>query len=151
MAYVHDPYDPALGFHFAVIFDIDKAKVNVFQEVSGFSTEIKTEEVKDGGSLYRYALPTEVTYSNLVMKRGLLSKNSGVIKWMNKALEHFEFETTTIIVNLLNEKSQPLVSWNFDKAWPVKLETSGLEAQDSKIVIETMEFKYESFKRELHG
>jgi phage tail-like protein len=53
-------------------------------------------------------------------------------------------------VHLLNNKHEPLVVWDFDRAWPVKWVVSDLKAQDSGIVVETIEIAYRSFKKTIN-
>ncbi len=118
-----------------------------FQEVSGLSHEIGTEDVPEGGeNQFTYRLPTKGKYTNLVLKRGVMV-NSGLVKWINNALDLFKFKPVDITVNLLNEKGTPLVKWNFVKAYPVKWATSDLKAQENAILVETLELAYQSFSK----
>jgi phage tail-like protein len=40
-----------------------------------------------------------------------------------------------------------MITWHFYKAWPVKLVTTDLKAQDNSILIESFELAYERFTR----
>jgi phage tail-like protein len=50
------------------------------------------------------------------------------------------------VVTLLNEKNTPLQTYNIVNAWPKKWSVSDFNAQESKIVVETMELSYQYFK-----
>ena len=138
-------YYPPLGFHFLVEFGNQKDEFQ-FQSVSGLSVDLETEEIKEGGeNRFKHKLPVRAKYPNLILKRGLLV-NSGLIDWCNAAIEGFDFKPTDIIIKLLNEENQPLVSWNIVQAYPVKWSIGEFAAEESKIVIETLELTYNYFK-----
>jgi phage tail-like protein len=138
-------YYPPLGFHFLVEF-ANQSDEYQFQSVSGLSVDLETEEIKEGGeNRFKYKLPVRAKYPNLILKRGLLV-NSGLIDWCNAATEGFDFKPTDIIIKLLNEENQPLVSWNIVQAYPVKWSIGEFAAEESKIVIETLELTYYYFK-----
>lgn len=144
------PYSMPRAFHFKVEFqDVPGVTINDvrFQDVSGLNAELGIEEVKSGGeNRFSHRLPTRAKYSNLVLKRGMLI-DSGLIKWFNDAVENFSFSPATIIVKLLDKDHQPLQTWSFIKAWPVKWNVSEFKATDNAIVIETIELAYQYFKR----
>lgn len=141
---------PPVGFHFLVKFSLAGLgqKDSRFQEVSGLSAALGTEELQEGGeNRFVHRLPTLPKYGNLVLKRGLLV-DSGLIQWCRDAIENFSFEPTTIDVTLLNEQHQPLGSvYSFVRAWPVKWSISDFKAQENGLVIETLELSYSHFTR----
>ncbi len=143
-------YYPPVGFHFSVHFKFLKPDTNDarFQEVSGLNTELGTEEINEGGeNRFSHRLPTRGKFSNLILKRGLLT-NSELISWCKDAIENFEFKPTTVDVTLLNEEHKPVGdSFSFINAWPVKWSISDFKAQENSIVVETLELCYSYFKR----
>ncbi|MCF6331935.1 MAG: phage tail protein [Draconibacterium sp.] len=138
-------YYPPLGFHFKVEF----ANLNgefQFQSVSGLSVEIETEEISEGGeNRFKHILPVKTKYPKLVLKRGLLV-DSALIKWCREAVEDFNITPTDITISLLNEEHEPLMTWNVVHAFPVKWATADFNAEESKIIIETIELAYNYFK-----
>lgn len=143
-----DPGYPMTGFHYKVNFInyLGKEEGN-FQEVSGISVNIATEPVKEGGeNQFVYKLPSPPQYSNLVLKRGLLT-GSVVTDWVRTTLATFKFKPTTIVVMLLDELHQPLYVWKFYGAYPVKMEVSGIKAKEGEIAIETLELAYKYFEK----
>ncbi|MBT3385301.1 MAG: phage tail protein [Prolixibacteraceae bacterium] len=135
-----------VGFHFKVEFTGIGSDADVFfQSVTGLSVDIDTEEIAEGGeNRFKHKLPVRTKYPNLVLKRGLLV-NSDVIKWCNDAIQNGIFNPVDIIVKLLNEKHEPLMTWNVVHAYPVKWAVSDFNAEESKIVIETIELVYNYF------
>ena len=138
------------GFHFKVEFlgqgfgDNDTR----FQSVAGLEVSVETESVREGGeNRFEYALPTRTSYANLSLKRGVL-RNSKVIGWVQAALESLQIEPLDVMVTLLGEDHQPLMSWNIKHAWPRKWSVSEFNAMNNELVIESLELQYLYFTRE---
>lgn len=139
---------PPVGYFFRVEFQLGGvgSADAMFQEVNGFNAELLTEEVRQGGeNRYSQTLPTRAKYSDLVLKRGLIV-NSAIVKWCKDAIENLDIKPITVVVTLLNEKNAPLQTYNIVNAWPKKWSVSDFNAQESKIVVETMELSYQYFK-----
>ena len=139
-------YYPPWGFYFKVVFNISSDKNDVrFQSVSGLSVEYDFESYKEGGeNRFEHKLPVRTKYADLVLKRGMLL-DSSVVKWFLDAFNNRIFKPATITVNLMNEKSEPLRSWNVVDAIPKKWLVSDLNATENGIVVETMELAYRYF------
>jgi len=137
---------PPVSFFFRVDFQLGGPGTDsAFQEVNGFTVELQTEEIKEGGqNRYSQTLPSRAKYTDLVLKRGLIV-NSKVIQWCRDAIENLIIRPVTVVVILLNEKNEPLLTYNFVNAWPKKWSVSDFNAQESKIVVETMELSYQYF------
>ncbi len=149
-------YTPPVGFHFKVEFTGIQAKKNdhQFQSVSGLSIDLETEEIAEGGvNGFKHRIPVRTKFSNLVLKRGMLL-DSGVIKWCREALEDFKFKPIDLTVSLLvkdgkeegKSTSKPLQTWNISHAYPVKWNVGDFNAEENKLVIETLELSFNYFK-----
>ncbi len=139
---------PPVGFHFKVEFDLSGISENDFrfQEVSGISTELETESIKEGGeNRFLHHLPIRAKYNDLVLKRGLLS-DSTLLEWCKDAIENLSISPTNVWVTLLNEQQEPLQTYSFVNAWPKKWSISDFNAQESRLVVETLELSYQYFK-----
>ena len=137
-------YYPPVGFHFSVEFTglSTGEKDHQFQSVSGLTVDIETEEITEGGeNRFKHKIPVRTKYPNLVLKRGLLV-DSKVVDWCKDAVEDFNFKPIDLIVKLLNEKHEPLLSWNIVHAYPIKWSIADFNAEESKVVIETIELVY---------
>ncbi|MBY5951519.1 phage tail protein [Algoriphagus sp. NF] len=143
---------PPTGFHFLVRFEGLLLKYPGipdvgFQEVGGLSVEIGVEEYAEGGeNRFKHRMPNPVSYPNLTMKRGMLV-GSQLMKWFKDSVEAFQFEAQDITVILLNEQHLPLQAWNFINAWPVKWNIEGLNAMENTLMIESIEFAYQYYRR----
>lgn len=118
----------------------------MFQSVSGLSVDIETEEYAEGGeNSFKHTLPVRTKYPNLVLTRGLAS-SSEVSDWVRRAVEDFQFEPANLTIILQNELRAPMHVWNVKHAIPVRWSVDSFNAEESKIVIETLELKYNTFK-----
>ena len=141
-----DNYYPPVGFHFLVKFEKfpDESDTR-FQEVSGLSVSVGTEDISEGGeNRFTHKLPKKTSYENLVLKRGII-KNSKITAWCKEALENLNFEPQNLLVSLLNEDHTELCSWNVVHAYPIKWSFSGLNAQNNELMIESLELTYHYF------
>ena len=141
-------YYPPVGFHFRVEFQGIpglQGQDAFFQEVTGLSRELETESIKSGGeNRFTFKLPTRGQYPNLVLKRGLF-RDSAIISWANDAILNLDIKPATVIVTLLNEQHEPLQSYQCVNAWPQKWSIADFNAQESRILVETMELFYQYF------
>jgi phage tail-like protein len=138
---------PFTSFHFLVTFELPPLPVDMqFQDVSGLSVEAQYETYKAGGqNSFEYRLPNRPRYSDLVLKRGypLLSN---ITAWMIDAFENYNYQPTNLVIALLDEEHIPISSWYVVNALPVKWELSSFNAEESKIVVETMTLTYDHFR-----
>ncbi len=149
-----DTYYPPAGFYFQVQFSgqdmQDIGHGATFQEVSGISAQIDTEEVTEGSAnRFVHRVPDRVKYENLVLKRGLLYRNTPMAKWCIDAFSNGlgkAVKPKDITVNLLNADGHPAMTWTFFKAFPVKWEVSSFNAQDNELVLESLEIAYTYFQ-----
>ena len=145
-------YYPPTGFYFKVeISGLGAQLDNSFQEVSGITAQLGTTEIGEGGeNRFKYQLPTHTKYNNLVLKRGLVTKDSDLLTWcMNTIGSDLTnpIERKNIVVHLWNEEGNPLMSWNFTNAWPVQWQVSEFNAMNNQVVIEQLEFTYNYFNK----
>ena len=142
-------YYPPVGFHFRVDFlDIQTVEDDIrFQSASGLNVDLDTEAVKEGGeNRFTHNLPVRSKYSDLVLKRGVLT-DSGVIAWCRNAFENFTFQPTTVQVHLLNASHEPLITWTLTHTWPLKWSVSDMNAAEGSVLVETLELSYQYFKK----
>jgi phage tail-like protein len=139
-------YYPPWGFYYKVEFSISKDTNDArFQTVSGLAVEYDYESFKEGGeNRFEHKLPVRTKYADMVLKRGMLT-DSTVIKWFLSAFRDREFSPADINVILMNEKGDPLRTWNVAHAIPKKWQVSDMNANESSVVIETMELTYRYF------
>ena len=146
------PPDPVewsipVAFHFSVT--IEKKSVS-FSEVKGIDFELETDPVSSGGdSFAKYYLPKGEKYNDLVLSRGILKTGDEFFKWCNETLssppKKDYIKLKNLLVALLDENGQPIKTWIFKQAYPVKWSLSDFGAMKNEVVVETVHIKYNSF------
>jgi phage tail-like protein len=137
---------PPVGFHFSVSFELSSQTEDTrFQEVSGLDVELEMENFVEGGeNRFTWELPKRARYSDITLKRGMLI-GSQVIQWCRDAFENFSFSPANLHITLLNEQHTPIMTWYVVHAIPKKWSVSGLNAQDSSIMVESIILSYHYF------
>lgn len=153
-----DVYYPPPGFHFRVtVLGVGAVAAELtgvdasFQEVSGIESRWETEEVAEGGeNRFVHRLPRPARYSDLVLKRGLVYRDSFFAEWVGASIGSalsLPVITQNLLVTLLNDDAVPLVAWVFVNAWPLRWEVTGLDSMRNDLATESMEFSYNYFER----
>lgn len=142
------------SFFFQLSYLGDPAKADgAFQEVSGLSVEMTTEEVACGGeNRFKYQLPNIPKHQNLVLKRGVWYGDSKLRQWCTDSLNGNFIKTIytqDLQLKLYNEKQIPAMTWNVYGAYPVKMQASELHSEKSQLMIETIEMAYRYFDVEI--
>lgn len=142
-------YYPPWSFYYKVEFMLGGGPSPTgdarFQTVSGLSVEYDYESFKEGGeNRFEHKLPVRTKYADMVLKRGMLM-GSAVREWFTVAFRDRLFTPADISVILMNEKGDPLRTWNVAHAIPKKWTVSDFNANESAVVIETMELTYRYF------
>lgn len=132
---------PLAVFHFRV--DWGATSIS-FTEVSGLTQELQAIEYRTG-DLPEYSsikMPGMRKYNNVTLKRGITRGNNEFFTWLN-SVKLNEIERRDIVINLLNEKHEPVVIWKLQNAFPVKIEGPGLKATGNEVAVESMELAHE--------
>ena len=139
----NDPY-PAYNFEVIVtgISDDGASVRGSFSEVSGLDAEIVPIEYRTGSEPNRVRkLPGLNKFSNIVLKRGVIGDLT-FWNWLVHAMQG-NVQRTTVTIVLLDENRNPVMRWNFVRAWPCKWTGPVLNAKSNEIAIETLEICHE--------
>jgi len=122
-----------------------------FQEVSGIEAEFGVEEVSEGGeNRFSHRLPKQAKYPPLILKRGVVTKSSALGDWVATTLNSTlsgPIVPQSLMVLLLGPDGNPLLSWTFSNAWPLKWVTSSMNSTENDVLTESLEFSYSYFVR----
>jgi phage tail-like protein len=142
-------YYPPTGFYFKVaIIGAPDNEENAFQEVSGITTAINVEKIKEGGeNRFQHKVPGRTT--NLVLKRGIIEMNSEFASWIQQTLSgdlSNKIVPKDLVISLYDSKGSILMSWFFIKAYPIKWEIN-TATQENNLIIESLDFGYKYFTK----
>ena len=129
----------------AIRFEVDWGGGNAsFSEVSGLNTETDVAEYRGGAdtTLTVRKIPGLMKYSNVSLKRGVIAADNDFFKWWEKN-QQGKHESRTVTIKLMNEAGEETVSWELERAWPVKVEGPSLNATGSDVAVESIELCHE--------
>lgn len=147
MQFMADGYYPNVNFYFLVYFNLspDSSMDIGFQSVSGLDQTIETETVNEGGvNQFVHVLPTRRKRGPLVLKRGVLSKGqSSLTQYLMSCFGNDQITPMpTVLIELLNEVGDPLLTWTATNVWPTSWKIGELNAMQGEVLIETLELNY---------
>ena len=137
--------DPYVGYRFMV--DIQGILVGGFQEVSGLSVEMATEDYQEGGTNdFVYKLPKTVKHGDIVLKKGLLDLNL-LRDWYEGIAGGGHVVRKSGSIRVLDSKKNSLYSWDFYDAYPIKWEIGGLNAGTAGIIAESITLAHHGIRK----
>jgi phage tail-like protein len=133
---------PLPKFHFQVKWE-PGVRVG-FTEVTGLDIQIEAIEYREGSSpeYSKIKMPGLHKFSNLTLKRGTIAGDSDFFKWINTTQLN-TVERRDIIISLLNEAHEPVMSWKAIQAFVIKFAASDLKSDGNEVAIETIEVAHE--------
>ena len=132
-------------------FKVELPGVNLgrFRECSGLAAEIEVKDYNEGGVNDRvHKLPTRMKYPNLVLKRGVTYEDA-LLKWLYKT--QAEAQRIAITVSLMGPDGQPVRSWSFADAFPIKWTGPTLNAGSNQVATETLEIVHAGLQMQAGG
>jgi phage tail-like protein len=138
---------PPSAFYFKVVFGEAESQGDTsFQDVSGISSEISTEQAIEGGeNRFVHNLPTTVKHANLELKRGVAPLSSPLVKWCKQVMERDFVDPIVpqlVRVYLMDADGNPIRGWSFANAFPVKWETESFNSTKNDVAIEKIVLSY---------
>ena len=138
---------PLPKFH----FEVDWGGFRIgFTEVSGLAVETEVIEYREGNSpIYaKTKMPGMQKYGNITLKRGTFTADNEYYEWWN-SVKMNTIERRDIIIKLLNEEHEPVMTWKVINAWPTKVSGSDLKADGNEVAIESIELAHEGLTFDL--
>ena len=135
---------PLPSFHFEVRWSNEDKDAVPFSEVSGLSVETQVIEYREGNSkVYStIKMPGLKKYGNVTLKRGAMAKDNSLFDWWNKAQLN-KIERKNVVINLLDEQHEPVITWTLQNAFPVKVDNANYNSTSNEVLIETIELAHE--------
>jgi len=134
-------YYPLPVFHFQVQWGGNRVG---FSEVTGLTQENQAIEYREGSSpeYSSIKMPGLRKFSNITLKRGVIASDNEFFKWLN-TIRLNNVERRDLVINLLNEQHEPVMTWTAHNAFPVKVEGPQLKAMGNEVAIESIELAHE--------
>jgi phage tail-like protein len=140
--------NPSTSHRFGVLFWADRMPVPDlldmrFQRVQGLSRELGVTAHTEGGENLRNQYFIEkLNHGSLVLERGVTT--------LTPLTAMFNFQLTTgkpwylnAVISVFDPGPLPLTNWLVIKANPVRWQTSDLDANSNRVLINTLELRYQ--------
>jgi phage tail-like protein len=139
---------PLVVHHFAL--EIEGINRGWFREVSGLTSESEVIEYKvsgKNGEEHVIKMPGRSKHSDVTCKTGMTDEMD-LWNW-RKQIEDGKFEESLKNGSIImyDQQHNEVARWNFENAWPVKVEGPGLNSGGNEPAIETLVFTPRSLKR----
>jgi phage tail-like protein len=121
-----------------------------FTEVSGLTVETEVIEYREGANpeYHKLKMPGMQKFGNITLKRGTFNSDNEYYSWWN-SVKLNTIERRDIVIKLLNEEHEPVMTWKVKNAWPTKVQSTDLKADGNEAAIETMEVVHEGLTIDL--
>ena len=131
--------NPYLPYNFLLELD-DNLVYGGFMEVSGLESEIQLESYEEGGQNdYVHQFPIRTTYPNLILSKGLTDISSTLWKWYNDVRPGEKVKRRHGTITLQDHQHQPVMSWHFKNAYPVKWTGPQFNSSATEVAVERVE------------
>ena len=140
--------DPYRNFKYRV--EIDGIQEAGFSEASVPESSTNPIEYREGTDpAYARKLSGLVSFGNLTLSRGITSSKT-LYEWRRLVEEHGSEAfggRKNISVILVDEQGQDRARWDLIDCWPSSYQTSGFDARNDDVFIETLEIVLEQMTR----
>lgn len=136
---------PLPKFHFQVEWGGERMG---FTEICGLEAETEVIEYREGSSpkYNRTKQPGLTKYNNVTLKRGVFKGDFEFFKWWQKTFFFQEVNQQyrrTVVIHLLDESHNPVITWALANAWPCRVKWGTLDAQANEVLMEELEITHE--------
>jgi len=137
--------DPHPAFRFNVFMD-NFTWVGGFTECSGLQLEVEVQDYPEGGlNTYIHKLPGRTRQNNIILKRGIVDPL--VWQWIFEISSgFFTARSGSIVVQDLAGQI-PVMTYNFQDAFPLKWTGPELNAMQNNVAMETLELCHQGLVR----
>lgn len=130
---------PITAFRYtAKIGDDDVA----FSEISGLNIGYETTEYKEAtkDGIRTLQVVGQRDVPTVTMKRGIFEKSLQLYDWLN-SMHTDDFERKDIVISMLNNNNEAVITWTITNAFPVKFEGPSLDATSNDVSFQSLEVK----------
>jgi len=133
---------PIPKFHFQVKWD-PGTRIG-FTEVTGLDIQVEAIEYREGSSkdYSKIKMPGLHKFSNITLKRGTVEKDHEFFDWISEITLN-KVTRRDVLISLLNEKHEPVMTWKALNAFPIKVTASDMKADGNEVAIESIEIAHE--------
>lgn len=122
---------------FRYVVDVDGKRLGAFTECTLPVIEWDVEEVKEGGlNTFIHQIPGRRKSARITLKNGV--GKGDMLDWFMDTMGG-EWTRKSVTVTLLDSKSDPVLVWELNAAYPIKWTGPALKSDTSAIAIQTLD------------
>src|ERR1700754_2029608 len=108
-------------------------EVGLFTQVTGLSAQVDVMEYPEGGiNTFVHRLPGRIKQGNITLKRGITTEKA-LLEWYEKTV--VKVQPCDLAIHILPyEGTEPVQTWSFRNAYPVKWTGTDLNAGGSEFL-----------------
>lgn len=132
----------------SIHFYIADARAAIFMEVSGLEVSLEMTDHVEGGKndhVHRLIGPAKV--SDITLKNGITTNNL-LWKWFQDVLQGI-YKRQHISIVIVDQKKQPVQTWHFNWALPIKWTGPQMKTDTSAAGIQTVVFTHKGMDFQL--
>lgn len=113
-----------------------------FSEISGLNVGYESTEYKEATSegIRTILVLGQRDTPTVTLKRGLFEKSLGLYNWLN-AISTDDFEKKDVVISMLNNNNEAVMTWTITNAFPTKFEGPSLDAKSNDVTFQSLEIK----------
>jgi phage tail-like protein len=138
--------DPLQGSRFRL--EIDGLTAGNFAHASIGASAVELIEYREGTDPpHARKLPGLARFGNVVLKRGL-TESTELYEWYAQVVSgQIAGSRRSVAIVIMDDAGADRARFRLREAWPVRYETSPLDALANQVVIETLEIAHEGIER----
>jgi phage tail-like protein len=114
-----------------------------FAECTGLEATMEPKVIKEGGNNYGNAQRAgPITFATVVLKRGI-STDRGLWEIFNAISSGMYAPRMQVTITLMDGSGDPAISWQLDRAMPIKFKFGDLNAKGTEVGIEELHLVHE--------
>lgn len=125
----------AVAWRFYV--QVDDIIYGEFTECSGLEANREVTSFTEGGRMTPIMLPGRVTYTNITLRRGIIS--SALVDWFTEGDSSGRPEHRSLTIYLATTDGIPLFYWDVTGAYPINWTGPQLSADGNSLAVESLE------------
>jgi phage tail-like protein len=117
-----------------------------FSECTGLEATMEPKVIKEGGRNYGAAQRMgQVTFATVILKRGMTTTRD-LWKWFELVSQGGYAYRLAAIIRVYNHQGEEKLTWQLEKAMPIKFKAADLNAKGTDVGIEELHLAHEGLK-----
>ncbi|WP_243075113.1 phage tail protein [Microbacterium sp. SS28] len=124
---------------------LDKETLGAFATCEGLGVEVVLETREEGGNnAFPWQFASRLKFPNIKLTRPLSAESGKVVRWILGFAD--ERKHSSGVITAMDSRGDPVLSWELTGVLPVRWTGPSLNAESSKVAIETLELAHHGFQ-----